>query len=74
MSTPRFTCEARDMDVNDQKIRVSRKVKYGVGESYDVEIRTPEGWTFYKEFTSHEAVRWWLTSKKIPVENITLQT
>jgi hypothetical protein len=53
---------------------VRRKVKYGIGESYDVEIRTPQGWTFYKEFTSHEAVRWWLTSKKIPVENITLQT
>ena len=62
------------MDLKGQKLRVRRKVKYGIGESYDVEIRTPQGWTFYKEFTSHEAVRWWLSVKKVPVENIILQT
>jgi hypothetical protein len=62
------------MDLSGEKLRVRRKIKYGVGESYDVEIRTSHGWKFYKEFTSHEAVRWWLTIKKIPVEDITLQT
>ena len=62
------------MDLNGQKLRVRRKVKYGVGGIYDVEVRTPHGWKFYKEFTSHEAVRWWLSVKKVPVENIILQT
>ena len=52
------------MDLSGEKLRVRRKIKYGVGESYDVEIRTSHGWKFYKEFTSHEAVRWWLTIKK----------
>jgi hypothetical protein len=61
------------MDLQGHKLRVKRKIKYGAGEAYGVEVRTPRGWCQIKEFSSHEAVRWWLTIKKIPVDNSNLQ-
>ena len=45
-------------------------MKYGAGTAWELQVRTKRGWSFLREFNCHEAIRGWLTTNRIAVDDI----